>query len=96
MFDTAVRDTLAEFEATGSPVVTDGEQRKFQSFWTYSIHGLPDLDAHGFEIPFNVGHIRFAPFSDDRSTSRATAFAKIRARVQGTAMAAAHLGISDS
>jgi 5-methyltetrahydropteroyltriglutamate--homocysteine methyltransferase len=37
----------------------------------------------------------FAPFSDDRSTSRATAFAKIRARVQGTAMAAARLGMPD-
>jgi len=30
----------------------------------------------------------FAPFSDDRSTSRDTAFAKIRSRVEGTAMAA--------
>jgi 5-methyltetrahydropteroyltriglutamate--homocysteine methyltransferase len=30
----------------------------------------------------------FAPFSDDTSTSRDTAFAKIRARVEGTAMAA--------
>jgi 5-methyltetrahydropteroyltriglutamate--homocysteine methyltransferase len=34
----------------------------------------------------------FAPFSDDTSTSRDTAFAKIRARVVGTAMAAAVLG----
>jgi 5-methyltetrahydropteroyltriglutamate--homocysteine methyltransferase len=30
----------------------------------------------------------FSPFSDDTSTSRDTAFAKIRARVLGTAMAA--------
>ena len=30
----------------------------------------------------------FAPFSDDTSTSRDTAFAKIRSRVEGTAMAA--------
>jgi 5-methyltetrahydropteroyltriglutamate--homocysteine methyltransferase len=30
----------------------------------------------------------YAPFSDDTSTSRDTAFAKIRARVEGTAMAA--------
>ena len=29
----------------------------------------------------------YAPFSDDTSTSRETAFAKIRARVEGTAMA---------
>ena len=34
----------------------------------------------------------FAPFSDDTSTSRDTAFAKIRARVVGTAMAAEVLG----
>ena len=29
----------------------------------------------------------FAPFSDDTSTSRETAFAKIRARVEGTRLA---------
>ena len=27
-FDEAVRDTLRRFEATGSPIITDGEQRK--------------------------------------------------------------------
>jgi 5-methyltetrahydropteroyltriglutamate--homocysteine methyltransferase len=30
----------------------------------------------------------FAPFSDDTSTTRETAFAKIQARVRGTRMAA--------
>jgi 5-methyltetrahydropteroyltriglutamate--homocysteine methyltransferase len=34
----------------------------------------------------------FSPFSDDTSTSRDTAFAKIRARVLGTALAAELLG----
>src|SRR6185369_8473336 len=34
----------------------------------------------------------FSPFSDDTSTSRDTAFAKIRARVLGTALAAKVLG----
>ncbi|WP_245790620.1 cobalamin-independent methionine synthase II family protein [Streptomyces monashensis] len=34
----------------------------------------------------------FAPFADDTSTSRETAFAKIRARVEGTALAAELLG----
>ncbi|HLM67928.1 MAG TPA: hypothetical protein VK358_10385, partial [Longimicrobium sp.] len=34
----------------------------------------------------------FAPFSDDRSTSRETAFAKIRARVEGTRLAAEMIG----
>jgi 5-methyltetrahydropteroyltriglutamate--homocysteine methyltransferase len=35
----------------------------------------------------------FSPFADDTSTSRDTAFAKIGARVKGTAMAAAELGV---
>ncbi|RFU38715.1 5-methyltetrahydropteroyltriglutamate--homocysteine methyltransferase [Actinomadura logoneensis] len=34
----------------------------------------------------------FSPFADDTSTSRDTAFAKVRARVEGTALAAAALG----
>ena len=34
----------------------------------------------------------FSPFCDDTSTSRDTAFAKIRARVLGTALASARLG----
>ena len=35
----------------------------------------------------------FSPFADDASTSRDLAFAKIRARVEGTAKAAAQLGV---
>lgn len=35
----------------------------------------------------------FAPFADDTSTTRDTAFAKIKARVEGTALAAAELGV---
>ncbi|MDP9160196.1 MAG: 5-methyltetrahydropteroyltriglutamate--homocysteine methyltransferase, partial [Acidobacteriota bacterium] len=35
----------------------------------------------------------FSPFSDDRSTTRETAFAKIRARVEGTHLAERVLGI---
>jgi methionine synthase II (cobalamin-independent) len=42
LYDEAVRDTIQQFEATGSPVITDGEQRKYQNFWTYSVHGLPN------------------------------------------------------
>lgn len=34
----------------------------------------------------------FAPFADDTSTSREIAFAKIRARIEGTGLAAAELG----
>ncbi|MBT2383608.1 cobalamin-independent methionine synthase II family protein [Streptomyces sp. ISL-11] len=35
----------------------------------------------------------FSPFADDTSTSRDTAFAKIRARIEGTALAAHELGV---
>src|SRR5688500_3987406 len=39
LYDEAIRDTIAQFEATGSPVITDGEQRKYHNFWTYCVHG---------------------------------------------------------
>ena len=65
LYDQAIRDTIERFEATGSPVITDGEQRKFG----------------------------FSPFCDDTSTTRETAFAKIRARVLGTALASRKLGV---
>ena len=57
----AVRDTIARFEATGSPVITDGEQRKYHNFWTYCVHGLPNAGAEGFRIPFSAGHTRRMP-----------------------------------
>jgi 5-methyltetrahydropteroyltriglutamate--homocysteine methyltransferase len=34
LYEQAIRDTIERFEATGSPVVTDGEQRKYHKFWT--------------------------------------------------------------
>ena len=34
----------------------------------------------------------FSPFGDDVSTARETAFAKIRARIEGTKLAEARLG----
>lgn len=49
LFEAATRDTIARFEATGSPVVTDGEQRKYHNFWDYSVHGLPNMAPDGFE-----------------------------------------------
>lgn len=179
LYEAAIRDTIERFEATGSPVITDGEQKKYQNFGTYCVHGLPNLAQDGFKIPF-VSHTRrwprltsgpfryrryadsflyialagerdrlgvlkmiakhlkphqrafvgvvtpidprmetpeevrdrvleaaeyiplhqlgttddcgFSPFSDDTSTSRDTAFAKIRARVLGTAMATEAIG----
>ena len=35
----------------------------------------------------------FSPFADDTSTARETAFAKIRARVEGTELASRDLGV---
>ena len=61
LYDDAVKDTIACFEATGSPVVTDGEQRKYHNFWTYSVHGLPNTAPDGFKIPFTAGHVRRMP-----------------------------------
>ena len=61
LYEEAVRDTIECFEATGSPVVTDGEQRKYQNFWTYSVHGLRNTAPDGFKIPFTAGHTRRMP-----------------------------------
>lgn len=60
LFDAAVIDTIKSFEATGSEVITDGEQRK-PSFVTYPIHGLKSLAAEGVVIPFADGHTRQLP-----------------------------------
>jgi 5-methyltetrahydropteroyltriglutamate--homocysteine methyltransferase len=54
------------------------------------------LEAAEFIPPARLGttdDCGFAPFADDTSTARETAFAKIRARVAGTALAARALGL---
>jgi 5-methyltetrahydropteroyltriglutamate--homocysteine methyltransferase len=61
LYDEAIADTIARFEATGSPMVSDGEQRKYHNFWTYSVHGLPNTAPDGFRIPFSAGHTRRMP-----------------------------------
>jgi 5-methyltetrahydropteroyltriglutamate--homocysteine methyltransferase len=58
LYEDAVRVTIERFEATGSPVVTDGEQRKYHNFCTYPIHGLSNTAPDGFKIPFSDGHTR--------------------------------------
>ena len=53
------------------------------------------LEAAEFIAPASLGttdDCGFSPFCDDTSTSRETAFAKIRARVAGTALAGEVLG----
>jgi 5-methyltetrahydropteroyltriglutamate--homocysteine methyltransferase len=58
--EAALRDTISRFEATGSPVITDGEQTK-PSFVTYPLSGLANLAGDGVTIPFADGHTRQLP-----------------------------------
>jgi 5-methyltetrahydropteroyltriglutamate--homocysteine methyltransferase len=59
-YKSALHDTIDRFEATGSPVITDGEQTK-PSFATYPIHGLDNIAPDGVIIPFADGHQRQLP-----------------------------------
>jgi 5-methyltetrahydropteroyltriglutamate--homocysteine methyltransferase len=61
LYEDAIRDTIERLEAAGSPVVTDGEQKKHHNFATYCVHGLPNLAPDGFQIPFSDGHTRRLP-----------------------------------
>jgi 5-methyltetrahydropteroyltriglutamate--homocysteine methyltransferase len=60
LYHSALRDTIERLEATGSPVITDGEQGK-ESFITYPLQGLENLAPDGIPIPFADGHIRHLP-----------------------------------
>jgi Methionine synthase II (cobalamin-independent) len=59
-YGAALQDTIKGLEATGSPVISDGEQTK-PSFATYPIHGLQNLTPDGVRIPFADGHTRQLP-----------------------------------
>ena len=56
----ALSDTILRLEATGSPVITDGEQTK-PSFATYAIDGAQNISPDGISIPFADGHTRQLP-----------------------------------
>lgn len=60
LFDKIVSETIARIEATGSPVVSDGEQTK-SSFVTYPLDGLDNIAPDGIIIPFEDGHTRQLP-----------------------------------
>jgi 5-methyltetrahydropteroyltriglutamate--homocysteine methyltransferase len=60
-YDCAIRDTIERFEETGSPVISDGEQRKYHNFATYSIEGLTNFAPDGFNLHFAAGHTRRWP-----------------------------------
>ncbi len=61
VYEVAIRETIEQLEATGSPVVTDGEQRKYHNFASYCVEGLPNTAPDGFKIPFSDGHTRRLP-----------------------------------
>jgi 5-methyltetrahydropteroyltriglutamate--homocysteine methyltransferase len=56
----ALKETIDRFAATGSPVITDGEQSK-SSFATYPLEGVSSLAPDGAVIPFADGHTRQLP-----------------------------------
>lgn len=60
LYQQALSDTIERLEATGSPVITDGEQTK-PSFATYPLVGLENLAPDGAVIPFEDGHTRQLP-----------------------------------
>jgi 5-methyltetrahydropteroyltriglutamate--homocysteine methyltransferase len=60
LYNSAIRKTIELLEATGSPVITDGEQSK-PSFATYPIHGLENIVSDGVVIHFADGHVRQLP-----------------------------------
>jgi len=60
LFGQATRETIVQLEATGSPVISDGEQSK-PNFATYAVHGSANLAAGGVVIPFADGHTRQLP-----------------------------------
>ena len=60
LYEQAIDDTLSRLKATGSPVITDGEQTK-SSFATYPLEGLTNLAPNGMTINFEDGHTRQLP-----------------------------------
>ena len=60
LVDRALDETIKRLAATGSPVLTDGEQGK-PSFATYPLRGVDALAPDGAVIPFADGHTRQLP-----------------------------------
>jgi 5-methyltetrahydropteroyltriglutamate--homocysteine methyltransferase len=92
LYEAAVRDTVERFEATGSPVITDGEQRKYHNFWTYPVHGSRNTASDGFRIPFTAGHTRRMP----RLTSGPFRFRRYADAYLDIAMRYAHVPVKQA
>ena len=92
LYEDAVRQTVEQFEATGSPVITDGEQRKYHNFWTYCVHGLRNTAPEGFKIPFAAGHVRRMP----RLTSGPFRYKRYADSFMDVAMRYAHVPVKQA
>ncbi len=92
LYEAAVRDTIRQFEATGSPVITDGEQRKYHNFWTYSVHGLSNTSPDGFKLPFTAGHTRRMP----RLTAKPFRYNRYADEYLGFAQRVAHVPVKQA
>src|SRR6266513_2096341 len=89
--EAAIEDTIRRFEATESPVITDGEQAK-PSFATYPIHGLANLAPDGITIPFADGHTRQLP----RLTTGPFRYQTYADAYLGSARARAHVPVKQA
>jgi len=64
LYQQAIRDTIAQFEATGSPVINGGEHRKYHNSGTYCVD-----DQRKFTI---ASWKRRATFRSNSSARRTT------------------------
>lgn len=55
LYEEAIEETIHAFAATGSPILSDGEQRKSHSFVTYSVEGGRISPPMVSKFPFKMG-----------------------------------------
>ena len=88
---TTIRDLLKPGQMLFGGV-TDPINRKIESPEGVRDRVLEAAEFIPLELPGPTDDCGFSPFADDTSTSRDIAFAKIKSRVEGTAMADKVLG----
>lgn len=79
---------IKELEALGCPVVSDGEQRKFDGFAHYCLHNSKSYAAEGLLVSFSDGHkrvfaphLKVQPFKYEQTADNFLKFAKQHANV---------------
>lgn len=101
LYDAAIWDTIERLEATGSPIITErvfvGVVAPIDPQIETPLVVRDRIREVARFIPLDqlgtTDDCGFSPFADDLSTTRETAFAKIRARVIGTELASELLGV---